>query len=164
MMRDPFGNYVVQKMLDVAEPVQRKLLLQHIRPFVGQLRKLSYGKHILNKVDKFMPSKSSSGLSGPPSTSSGLGIGGLGPNGPSLGMGSRCDGNASDYELTWNISQSVPTVFHRGISLLRVSGFCCIREPFCYNRKELAKCNYFFVYRVRLPVDFSVWAGLFSGI
>lgn len=71
MMKDPFGNYVVQKMLDVAEVPQRKLLLQHIRPFVTHLRKLSYGKHILNKIDKFLPSKSSSISSGSGSSSGG---------------------------------------------------------------------------------------------
>jgi hypothetical protein len=37
------GNYVAQKLLDIAEPPQRKMLLQHIRPYVAQLRKLSYG-------------------------------------------------------------------------------------------------------------------------
>lgn len=100
MMRDPFGNYVVQKMLDVAESPQRKLLLQHIRPFVPQLRKLSYGKHILNKIDKFLPSKpasssSSSGGgsgsnsasgSGPSSASSSSGLGMGGMVGPGMGL------------------------------------------------------------------------------
>ena len=57
MMKDPFGNYVVQKLLDIAEAPQRKLLLHTIRPFVPQLRKLSYGKHILNKVERYLPSK-----------------------------------------------------------------------------------------------------------
>lgn len=57
MMKDPFGNYVVQKLLDIAEAPQRKLLLTTIRPFVPQLRKLSYGKHILNKVERYLPSK-----------------------------------------------------------------------------------------------------------
>ncbi|XP_055347622.1 pumilio homolog 2-like isoform X2 [Paramacrobiotus metropolitanus] len=91
MMRDPFGNYVVQKLLDIAEPPQRKLLLHHIRPFLGQLRKLSYGKHILSKVEKFMPSKSpsSSGLGSTSSAASaaGGGLGALGGMGLGMGVG-----------------------------------------------------------------------------
>ena len=31
MMKDQFANYVVQKMIDVAEPTQRKLLMHKVR-------------------------------------------------------------------------------------------------------------------------------------
>lgn len=54
MMRDQYANYVVQKMIEIAEPPQRKLLLQRIRPYMIQLRKYTYGKHILAKLEKFM--------------------------------------------------------------------------------------------------------------
>uniref|UniRef100_A0A915KMX1 PUM-HD domain-containing protein n=1 Tax=Romanomermis culicivorax TaxID=13658 RepID=A0A915KMX1_ROMCU len=47
MMKDQYANYVVQKMLDVAEPTQRKKLMQSIRPHVQALRKFTYGKHII---------------------------------------------------------------------------------------------------------------------
>ncbi|KHJ40452.1 RNA binding repeat protein, Pumilio-family [Trichuris suis] len=47
MMKDQFANYVVQKLLDVADPQQRKKLMQSIRPHVSSLRKYSYGKHIV---------------------------------------------------------------------------------------------------------------------
>ena len=30
MMKDQFANYVVQKMIDVAEPTQRKLLMHKV--------------------------------------------------------------------------------------------------------------------------------------
>jgi pumilio RNA-binding family len=53
MMKDQFANYVVQKMIDVAEPAQRKLLIQKIRPHVAPLRKYAYGKHILAKLEKY---------------------------------------------------------------------------------------------------------------
>lgn len=52
MMKDPFANYVVQKMIDVAEPSQRKMLMQRIRPHLAQLRKFTYGKHIIAKLEK----------------------------------------------------------------------------------------------------------------
>jgi pumilio RNA-binding family len=53
MMKDQFANYVVQKMIDVAEPAQRKILMHKIRPHVATLRKYTYGKHILAKLEKF---------------------------------------------------------------------------------------------------------------
>ena len=53
MMKDQFANYVVQKMIDVAEPAQRKLLMHKIRPHVATLRKYTYGKHILAKLEKY---------------------------------------------------------------------------------------------------------------
>ncbi|XP_048249503.1 pumilio homolog 2-like isoform X2 [Haliotis rufescens] len=53
MMKDQFANYVVQKMIDVAEPPQRKILMHKIRPHIGTLRKYTYGKHILAKLEKF---------------------------------------------------------------------------------------------------------------
>lgn len=52
MMKDQYANYVVQKMIDVAEPSQRKLLMQRIRPHLAQLRKFTYGKHIIAKLEK----------------------------------------------------------------------------------------------------------------
>lgn len=54
MMKDQYANYVVQKMIEIAEPPQKKLLLQRIRPYMIQLRKYTYGKHILSKLEKFM--------------------------------------------------------------------------------------------------------------
>lgn len=53
MMKDQYANYVVQKMIDVSEPTQRKVLLQKIRPHMNSLRKYTYGKHIIAKLDKF---------------------------------------------------------------------------------------------------------------
>ncbi|XP_046862269.1 pumilio homolog 2-like isoform X2 [Xenia sp. Carnegie-2017] len=54
MMKDQFANYVVQKMIDVAEAPQRKLLILKIRPYVATLKKYTYGKHILAKLEKYM--------------------------------------------------------------------------------------------------------------
>lgn len=53
MMKDQFANYVVQKMLDVAEQPIRKELMNQIRPHLGSLRKYTYGKHIINKMEKY---------------------------------------------------------------------------------------------------------------
>ncbi|MCI4392081.1 hypothetical protein PGIGA_G00141890 [Pangasianodon gigas] len=53
MMKDQYANYVVQKMIDVAEPTQRKIVMHKIRPHIGTLRKYTYGKHILAKLEKY---------------------------------------------------------------------------------------------------------------
>jgi len=53
MMKDQFANYVVQKMIDIAEQPQRKMLIHKIRPHFGTLRKYTYGKHILAKLEKY---------------------------------------------------------------------------------------------------------------
>ena len=60
MMRDQYANYVVQKMLDVVDGGQRELLLSQIRPHMASLRRFTYGKHILSKVEKLFGITSSS--------------------------------------------------------------------------------------------------------
>lgn len=74
MMKDQYANYVVQRMIEVAEPPQRKLLLHKIRPHVPSLRKYTYGKHILAKLEKYLVKSTSESLGpigqmigGPPS-------------------------------------------------------------------------------------------------
>ena len=68
MMKDQYANYVVQKMIDVAEPNQRKILMHKIRPHVSTLRKFTYGKHILAKLEKFFLKNSNDlgPIGGPP--------------------------------------------------------------------------------------------------
>ncbi|XP_060516618.1 pumilio homolog 2-like isoform X2 [Cylas formicarius] len=73
MMKDQYANYVVQKMIDVSEPTQRKVLMHKIRPHLNSLRKYTYGKHIIAKLEKyFMKAPGSIGSIG----------GELGPIGP----------------------------------------------------------------------------------
>lgn len=73
MMKDQYANYVVQKMIDVSEPSQRKVLMHKIRPHLNSLRKYTYGKHIIAKLEKFFM-KSATALGGVTSD--------LGPIGP----------------------------------------------------------------------------------
>lgn len=67
MMKDPFANYVIQKMLDivtrqnVSDPAEAGILLElrdgivsRIKPQLGTLRKFTYGKHIISKVEKIL--------------------------------------------------------------------------------------------------------------
>ncbi|KAI9350504.1 armadillo-type protein [Zopfochytrium polystomum] len=54
MMKDQFANYVIQKMLDVVDGDQRELLLQKIKPHLSSLKKYTYGKHLITKVEKMI--------------------------------------------------------------------------------------------------------------
>ncbi|KAH3757903.1 pumilio 2 [Pelomyxa schiedti] len=53
MVRDPFANYVVQKLLDIVTDDQRALLVSKIKPSIPALRKVTFGKHIIARIEKF---------------------------------------------------------------------------------------------------------------
>lgn len=52
MMKDQFANYVVQKILEVCTDTQRELLLGCIRSNSQALKKYTYGKHIVARVEQ----------------------------------------------------------------------------------------------------------------
>ncbi|KAI0239058.1 mRNA binding protein puf3 [Massospora cicadina] len=54
MVKDQFANYVVQKMLDVVDGPQRDLLISKLKPHLNSLRKYTYGKHLINKVERLL--------------------------------------------------------------------------------------------------------------
>ncbi|KAF9289874.1 mRNA binding protein puf3 [Mortierella antarctica] len=54
MMKDQFANYVVQKMLDVVDGEQRDILVAKFKPHLQSLKKYTYGKHLITKVEKLM--------------------------------------------------------------------------------------------------------------
>ena len=53
LMKDQYGNYVLQKMLEVADGAQRAELVQKIRPILDSLKKFSYGKH-LSSIERLL--------------------------------------------------------------------------------------------------------------
>eukprot|EP01090_Pellita_catalonica_P004529 TRINITY_DN1434_c0_g1_i2.p1 TRINITY_DN1434_c0_g1~~TRINITY_DN1434_c0_g1_i2.p1 ORF type:complete len:821 (-),score=129.86 TRINITY_DN1434_c0_g1_i2:115-2577(-) len=57
MMKDQYANYVVQKLIDVANPMQREMLVQKILPHLAQLKKFTYGKHIIARIEKLTGQK-----------------------------------------------------------------------------------------------------------
>jgi hypothetical protein len=52
LLRDSYGNYCVQTALDYAEPTQRVLLVEGIRPVLPLIRNTPYGKRIQNKLQR----------------------------------------------------------------------------------------------------------------
>ncbi|KAJ7630440.1 ARM repeat-containing protein [Roridomyces roridus] len=52
LLRDSYGNYCVQTALDYAEPNQRAMLVEGIRPVLPLIRNTPYGKRIQNKLQR----------------------------------------------------------------------------------------------------------------
>ena len=52
LIRDPIGNYVVQKLMDVADDAQRVHMFEMLRVYAPVLRRYAYGKHILARLEK----------------------------------------------------------------------------------------------------------------
>lgn len=51
-MKDQFANYVVQKILETCNDSQRELLLSRVKGHLQALRKYTYGKHIVSRVEQ----------------------------------------------------------------------------------------------------------------
>ncbi|KAM7527752.1 hypothetical protein LguiB_031162 [Lonicera macranthoides] len=54
MMKDQFANYVVQKVLETCSDQQRELILSRIKVHLDALKKYTYGKHIVARVEKLV--------------------------------------------------------------------------------------------------------------
>ena len=54
MMKDQFANYVVQKVLETCDDRQRELILSRIKVHLNALKKYTYGKHIVARVEKLV--------------------------------------------------------------------------------------------------------------
>ncbi|CAL5001127.1 unnamed protein product [Urochloa decumbens] len=52
MMKDQYANYVVQKILETCSDSQRELLLSRVKGHLQALRKYTYGKHIVSRVEQ----------------------------------------------------------------------------------------------------------------
>jgi pumilio RNA-binding family len=54
MMKDQYANYVVQKLLEVCDEGQREQLLSRMKVHLPNLKKYTYGKHIVARVEKLV--------------------------------------------------------------------------------------------------------------
>ncbi|KAJ3447135.1 mateRNAl protein pumilio [Anaeramoeba flamelloides] len=53
MMKDQYGNYVVQKILDLASDSEKQKIVYCVRPHLEELSRYAYGKHVVDKIKKF---------------------------------------------------------------------------------------------------------------
>jgi hypothetical protein len=51
-MKDQYANYVIQKILETCTEGQRELLLTRVKGHLQALRKYTYGKHIVSRVEQ----------------------------------------------------------------------------------------------------------------
>ncbi|KAE9615041.1 hypothetical protein Lal_00048068 [Lupinus albus] len=54
LMKDQFANYVVQKVLETCDDQQLELILNRIKIHLNALKKYTYGKHIVARVEKLV--------------------------------------------------------------------------------------------------------------
>ncbi|XP_047979183.1 pumilio homolog 2-like, partial [Salvia hispanica] len=54
MMKDQFANYVVQKVLEICSDQERELIMGRIKVHLNALKKYTYGKHIVARVEKLV--------------------------------------------------------------------------------------------------------------
>jgi pumilio RNA-binding family len=54
MMKDQFANYVVQKVLETCDDHQLEMILNRIKVHLTALKKYTYGKHIVARVEKLV--------------------------------------------------------------------------------------------------------------
>ncbi|KAG6840852.1 hypothetical protein C0991_003722 [Blastosporella zonata] len=96
LLRDSYGNYCVQTALDYADPNQRVMLVDGIRPILPLIRNTPYGKRIQNKLQREQLD-TFGGYHAPP-TLSGLGLGNQGMGVPHghHGNGGRHAGHQSN--------------------------------------------------------------------
>lgn len=56
-MRDIYANYVIQRAFEVAEDRQMEKLLQVVRNNSNELKKYTYGRHVVAHVEKVIYTK-----------------------------------------------------------------------------------------------------------
>ncbi|XP_065082849.1 maternal protein pumilio isoform X2 [Ochlerotatus camptorhynchus] len=117
MMKDQYANYVVQKMIDVSEPTQRKVLLHKIRPHMNSLKKYTYGKHIIAKLDKFSLKTPNSIGSGGPGGAPSSGAPGVNTSTGSTSGGSEVGNGTVGTNGTNGAQQVVPTANGTGVNV-----------------------------------------------
>jgi hypothetical protein len=54
LMKDQFGNYVVQKVLETCDDKYLEMILSSIKLHLNELKNYTYGKHIVARVEKLI--------------------------------------------------------------------------------------------------------------
>ncbi|KAF7367374.1 RNA-binding protein [Mycena sanguinolenta] len=97
LLRDSYGNYCVQTALDYAEPTQRALLVEGIRPVLPLIRNTPYGKRIQNKLQREQMDHFSGGGYQHPQSLAPLGTQGMVPQGRHMSSGLHSNGLSDIY-------------------------------------------------------------------
>lgn len=52
MIRDQYANYVIQKVIDLADRRQLDNIVRELRLHMNDVKRCTYGKHILARVER----------------------------------------------------------------------------------------------------------------
>jgi pumilio RNA-binding family len=52
LMKDQFGNYVVQRMIDHSTGPEKEVMVEAIKPHIPDLRRVTFGKHIISRLER----------------------------------------------------------------------------------------------------------------
>jgi hypothetical protein len=52
MMQDQFANYVVQRLFDLSPPPTREKMVEAILPWLPEIKRYTYGKHLVARLEK----------------------------------------------------------------------------------------------------------------
>ena len=91
LMCDPYGNYVIQRLLESMPPAQLLSVVEHVKPYSSVLRRYTYGKHILARLERMSQVSIGGGGTG----YRGAGRGGDGRGGGRGGRGQPSRGGGS---------------------------------------------------------------------
>lgn len=52
LIRDQFANYVIQRVIDLSNRTQLNVIVADLRSNIAAVKKCTYGKHILTRIEK----------------------------------------------------------------------------------------------------------------
>jgi hypothetical protein len=96
LIKDQFGNYVIQAILDVSTEAQRQRIIHHVHPYHALLCRFTYGKHIVARLQRLAGVAVPAGSDVPPPRGGARGRGGHNERGRG-GRGHNRGGADSGY-------------------------------------------------------------------
>ncbi|KAG8717108.1 hypothetical protein FRC08_008186 [Ceratobasidium sp. 394] len=112
LLRDSFGNYCVQTALDYAEPTQRMLLVEGIRPILPLIRNTPYGKRIQSKLQREQMESHHQQYGGHNFNQTHAALVNLAMNGNGMGMGNRHVSQPSTHHSPLADAYNRPTLYN----------------------------------------------------
>ncbi|KAI0567232.1 Armadillo-like helical domain containing protein [Gracilaria domingensis] len=102
LVRDQFGNYVVQRVLDVALTPQRERVVSILRAQVPAIKKYSYGKHIIARLEEHQVASTAGFTTGHA----------VHPQSGNMGSVPRVERNVGPSVVSVGTSQGLPSSSH----------------------------------------------------
>ncbi|KAG9084047.1 hypothetical protein FRC07_013727 [Ceratobasidium sp. 392] len=112
LLRDSFGNYCVQTALDYAEPTQRMLLVEGVRPILPLIRNTPYSKRIQSKLQREQMETHHQQYGGRNFNQGHAALVNIAMNGNGMGMGNRHVSQPSVHHSPLADAYNRPTLYN----------------------------------------------------